>query len=797
MDFLTNIKEDSILLIPNNLRKKILSYISDNKLLINIKIMTFNDLLNGLFYKYTNQAIIEVMKSRPVTFETAKDFINNTYYLNGEKETEEKIKYIKDIKDELDNKGLLIRDPMFIDLLKSKKKMYVFGFTTINKLEELLLDKSSEYIDIEYIETPSHDYKHIAHKLGTLEEEVIYVAEEIIKLISNGIDINKIYISNYSDEYYFSINKIFSLYGLPVHLKDQTKLSDTTIGKYFINNLSNNIEELFNDIYERFNIENNQYNAECYKALFDLINTYYWADNKIEVIDAIKAELKTKNIKSKQYDKEIKIVDITDNMFYDDEYVFLLGFNQKSIPKSYKDEDYLDDAVKTSLMEDTLTQNKASRIRYSNAIKNIKNLTITLKETSLKSKYLPSTLIDNDYIKLEENTITYSNYSDNFNKILYSEKLDDLIKFNDYKEDINDLHKTYTIPYQEYDNSFTEVNPENVKEKLSTKGYSYSSISTYYKCPFRFYLDYFYRLNEFETTFSTLIGTAFHKVLEECITDDTKDIDTIYYNEIESLKDKLPYGKKEEFYTNKVNDELHQIVEAIREQYTHSTHNPNEEEHEKYIEKTTDDLHLNTNIKSIIKGFVDKCMFINNDVVIVDYKTGTSAKIDREHFKYGVTIQLPIYLYLLKNENQNYNIAGMYLQHILTGIPTKKADTLKTRIKLDGITNDDPKIISKFDDSFNKSEIITGLSINKDGEWSNKKRMMSSEEQSEIYDLIKNLIEDCINKTSDAQFDISPIKDDKINGCDYCSYKDICFRKPSDINYINNYEEKEEGELNG
>ena len=99
--------------------------------------------------------------------------------------------------------------------------------------------------------------------------------------------------------------------------------------------------------------------------------------------------------------------------------------------------------------------------------------------------------------------------------------------------------------------------------------------------------------------------------------------------------------------------------------------------------------------------------------------------------------------------------------------------------------------------NINKSEIITGLSINKDGEWSNKNRMMSSEEQSEIYDLIKNLIEECINNTSDAQFDISPIKDDKINGCDYCNYKDICFRKPSDINYINNYEEKEEGEING
>ncbi len=795
MDFLDKIDSDSIILIPNNIKNKVLTYINENKLLINIKIMSFNDLLHGLYYSYTNEAIVNVMRSEKVTFETAKDFIKNTYYLNGENEDKEKIKFIKKIKDDLSSKNLLIKDPLFIDLLKSKEKLYVFGFTTFNNLETSLLDEASKYIKIEKIKTEEKDYKHIAHKLGTLEEEVIYVAEQITKLVNNGIDINNINLANYSDEYYFSINKIFNLYKIPVSLKEQTKLSDTTIGKYFIHNLNNDIESLLEDMYERFDIENNIYNKKVFKKINELINSYYWVNEIIDVIDAIEAEMKTIKISEDHYEKEIRLTEITDNIFSDNEYVFLLGFNQKSIPKSYKDEDYLDDSVKTSLMEDTLTQNKASRIRYSLAIKNIKNLTITLKETSLKSIYLPSTLIDEINIKSEKNEITYSNYSDNYNKLLYSERLDDLIKFNDYKKDIEELHNTYKIPYKEYDNSFTKINSEKVKEKLSTKGFSYSTISTYYKCPFRFYLDYFFRLNEFETTFSTFLGSAFHKVLEECITDESKDIDEVYYNEIEKTKTNLPYGDKEKFYTDKVNEELHFIVENIREQYTHSSHNPNDEEHEKYIEKTTDELKLNTNIKSIIKGFVDKCMFIDNDVIIVDYKTGTSAKMQRDYFKYGVTIQLPIYLYLLKNENKNYNIVGMYLQHILTGIPKSKYDNIKTKMKLDGLTCNDPSKISKFDDSFYKSEVITGLSVNKDGECSKPERMLSQEDEDEIYYMIKNLIEECINNTSDANFDIRPIKDDKVDGCAFCDYKDICFKKPSDIKYINNYD-NEEGDTN-
>ena len=91
--------------------------------------------------------------------------------------------------------------------------------------------------------------------------------------------------------------------------------------------------------------------------------------------------------------------------------------------------------------------------------------------------------------------------------------------------------------------------------------------------------------------------------------------------------------------------ELHFIINTIREQYKHSSHDIQNEWHEKYIEKTTDELGLNTNIKSIIKGVVDKCLFINNDVIIIDYKTGTSATINRKYFEYGIDIYLDLYNY--------------------------------------------------------------------------------------------------------------------------------------------------------
>ena len=81
MDFLNNLENNSILLVPNNIKNKILTYIDDNKLLLNIKLMTFRELKVGLLYDFKSDAIYHVMKSESVSYETAKDFINNTYYL--------------------------------------------------------------------------------------------------------------------------------------------------------------------------------------------------------------------------------------------------------------------------------------------------------------------------------------------------------------------------------------------------------------------------------------------------------------------------------------------------------------------------------------------------------------------------------------------------------------------------------------------------------------------------------------------------------------------------------------------
>ena len=790
MDFLKELEDNSILIVPSIIKNKILDYIDNNNLLINVKLSSFNEFKKGLLFDYTNEALYKVMQIKNVTLETAKDFVENLYYLNESSYEDNKLNELLEIKKELENNNLLIKNELFIDLLKSKSKVYVYGFTVINKFNDYLISLIKNYKDVEIINKNNYDYKHEVIELKNIEDEVQYVAEHIAELIQSGVPMDHIYIANYSEEYYYPINKIFSLYGIPIYLKGTTKLSDTAMGNYFINNLSNDMEKLLNKIKAKYDVDNNKINNKVFNKLFNLVNSYYWADSYLDIKELIEEEMKTVNISNDHFENEITTIDIIDNIFLDDEYVFLLGFNTGSIPKTYKDEDYIEDSIKTPLMETTLD-------------KNIKNLTITYKDVSTTSKYLPSSLIDGNYLYKNEDNIksTYSNYSSKYNKTLYASRLDDLIKFNEEHDDNQILHSTYDIDYKTYNNNFTGINKDKIKDRLEEKGYSYSSVSHYFECPFKYYLNVFFKLEEYTSTFSTLIGGAFHRVLELCLNDDTLDFNEIYDNFIEENKKSLPYGHKEEYFVNDLRNELEFILNTVKEQQSNMI--ITDEWHEKEKEFDAKDLGLNVNIAAKIKGVVDKCIFNGNDVIIVDYKTGSSAKIKRDYFEYGVTIQLPIYLFLLKNINKDFNILGMYLQHILEGLVYKKDNktyeqTKIDRLKLDGLTLDD---MSKLDKTLiidKKEKLIKGIQIKLDGTYQYPQNIITYEDQDKIYDMIKNLLEDCINNTVDGKYDIAPIKDKNVNGCDYCSYKDICYVKADNYNYINGNTEEidasEEGE---
>lgn len=780
MNFLNNLDNNSILIIPTNLKRKILDYIDHNSLLINIKLMSFNDLKKGLLFDYTNETVYYIMKKYKVNYGVSKDYINNLYYLEDKDYSNDKLSFLRDLQNDLEKNNLLVKDKLFINLIKSKKKIYIYGFDYITKFNTHLLDIVRDIAEIEIMSKEKKNYHHDVFEFTTMENEVAYIFEEICNLITKGVSLDKIYIANYSDEYYFTFKRLMKQFNLPIFIKSETSLYSTSIGKYFLDNLDSNLDLLLYKIKKIFNYENNSYNAAVINKLASMLNEYYWVNDIKDIKELVIEEMKFKKINTNHFKEEIVTTKIIDNCFNDDEYVFLMGFNLGSIPKLKRDEDYLSDDIKPSFIENTNEYNKIIKETYLKAIHNIKNLTITYKLASPFSSYLPSFLISDEWLSKVKCHDFVSHYSGDYNKLMLAKKIDNLIKFNESDEYLEILYNNYNINYKSYDNKFTGINNEHLLADINDKIiFSYTNISDYYSCPFKFYLTRVLKIDKFETTLDQFIGSLFHFVLQNSL-DGDMGIDEAYNKYIDEHKDEIEFTNKVNYFLKVLKEEIHFVVKTIKEQYQHSSH-------EKVLCEKRIEIDVDRKIKTKIKGFVDKILVMNNNLLIVDYKTN-NKDVNKDLFEFGIGIQLPIYLYLLKCLDSNYQVAGMYLQHILDlghdyDIKKDFLEEKKKKLKLKGITFGDIDLISKFDDSYDKSEIITSLST-KDGEIRKTKNILNHEEKEELTNLMENLIMKAIDNVSDGMFDIKPIKIEKhADGCDYCNFKDVCYRKFKDYNY--------------
>ena len=400
-------------------------------------------------------------------------------------------------------------------------------------------------------------------------------------------------------------------------------------------------------------------------------------------------------------------------------------------------------------------------------IKNIKNCIITYKLKTPFGTYYPSSIVEelnNEIIKEHNyNNITYSEIND---KINLTKKLDNLIKYNIKDKELETLYENYEIPYNTYDNKYTKIDKNNLLEYINNKLLlSYSSMDNYYHCAFKYYINNILKLNPYEETIYTIIGSLFHHVLEKSLknNDDYKK----YWDEYIST---LTLTNKEKFIINNLEETCKFTVETIKKQLEYSSLKET-----KYEEK----IYINKNTKITFMGIIDKLMYKEeNDktlVAVVDYKTG-STSIDLNKTIYGLSMQLPIYLYLAKNSSfKNVTIAGFYIQNILN----------KDDLKLNGYSTSKKEILEQFDSSYENSNVIKSMRTTKEGNFYSYSKTLNDKEMDNLIDLVDKKIEEAGNNILEANFDINPKKINGINiGCEYCTFKDICFKKEQDSVYL-------------
>lgn len=743
------------------------SFIKKIDKLINIKVITLSELKHKYYFDYDNKAIYFISNKYNCIPEIAKIYIENTYYLKDI--DDEKISFLKEIKSDLDINNLLTYNNLFKEFLKGKE-IVLYNLKYVDKFYKNIFKELEEFSKVTIYNDENNSTVKELYKANNSEEEIAFVCSKITKLIKSGVNINNIKLANVKSDYEFIIRKTFKLFNIPINLPSFETIKSTSLVIKFKELYNSDINETIENLKEFINTKEEN---DIFKIIIIIVNNYLWSNDFMLVKDMVFNDIDNIKTPREKLKNAVEVIEFKKELVSDNDYVFLIGYNEGVIPVNYKDEDYLSDSIKEKLgLSTSFELNENAMNETKDSIRNIKNLIVTYPNHNLSSEIYISSSYEKDLFNEKELNISF-NESNNYNKLKLVSEKDENSKFGTITDNLLKLSSHYKdMKYNSYDNNYKMIDKSKIKDFFKDGlTLSYTSINDYYMCSFRYYLDYVLKVNKFEDTFEATVGSIFHKILSMCFDQDI-DIIRTYENEIENSN--YEFNESEKFFLSILKDELVLIIETIKNQlsYTQLTNSM-------YEKKVVIDVDKDLQIR--FKGFIDKILYNEFNgktvVAIIDYKTG-NPNLNINNTFYGLEMQLPVYIYLIKNEIKDVKIGGFYLQKILnnTTDKEKRLDSLK----LQGYTNSDLDYIDKVDSSFNESKVIKGLRTSSKGFYYYSK-MINDEEIDILYNIVDSKIKEASRNILDSKFDINPKEMNNVNiGCKFCKYKDICFMKPKD-----------------
>lgn len=777
-------KENSIIICNNSVKTNILTECFKQKMLCNYTFINLDDFIKRFTFRITDEAVVFAMKFLNMSYKNTLAIINNIYYIDSEKEyMDEKLVLLSELKKTLIEQGLLEYDLYFKEFINGKNIYLVDQFLDV--LQKDIFTEVSKIADVIYVDIQVGKLSFDVVEFDKYEQEVEWVFGKILDLLLEGEDINNINIINQNPEYNHLIARYSSLYKIPVFIKENESINNHPIVKEFIKNISLMSKE------DALKVVLSHGENYIYNKLISILNRFNFILDDMELIEVVEATLEHTYYEDEIIKDSVKVVDFNKE-FKQEEYVFLIGFNNNKYPKIYLDEEYLGDKYCGQITSTpTIIKNELERNKAIYLLSKINHIEVSYaKNTKTNNVISPLVLFIDGKVISGENAIGKSYDIDNLRLGIL---IDDLINFDIHDQNLDVLFSSFKNDYKTYDNSFDFVDKELLHQKiLNSIKLSYTSLSTFYKCQFRYYLERVLFLKHEKDTNAIMIGNIFHSLLER-YGEEGFDLET--EKEIEYQKISDPSLK---FYFNKLWPDFLLAIKFIDE-FKEQTYLKDELHEQEVNVDYSDDL-----FTKIFTGKIDKIMHKNIDgvdyVSIVDYKTGKDIP-SLDNIEDGFNLQLPVYAYFLAKTSllKNPKILGIYLQRILNNVkPTKTKDLETTKsdaLKLDGYSIVDKQQLELFDGTYQKSKYIKSMSLLKDGSFSRYAKVFSEEDVLRLINTVESLVKEAFLNIEEGLFAINP---KSINGenksCKFCPYLNVCYRKNRDIQ---NIEEKKFNETVG
>ncbi len=744
-------KGSKIIVCPNTEKLRILQSFSRSTEIPDVTFLTKEEFLHQKLFSYNEKAIFYLMKKYSYSIDVCKVYLNALYGIDEKKNYQnEKCKFLKELKIELMKENLLLFHPSFQKSL-SNREVEVRSYYDLDRWEEEAL---SYTLILEEVFKPFDVFQ-----FSTMEEEVNFVCIQISELLKKGIDLSHIFLCNVSEEYYYTIEKLFSYYHIPIMIPYRHSIYGNSIVQKYLKTGEIDVES----------------SNPIVPLLVSTLNSLADLEEGPIQKEILKDTLKHTYYPHKKYQKAVNICELTSRSFGEEDYVFVLGFNQDVLPKMKKDNSYLSDSDKEEYPSYTTVEwNKREKKIVSYVLQKIPNLTVSYKLSSPFSEYYPSYLIDEIGCTVRKDFMDSYSYSNLYNQIRLGEKLDDYRFYGEEKPFLKELQAHYHIPYCTYSNEFQGISKDSYLTHLDYPlKLSYTSFNTYQECKFHYYCKYVLKLDSYEDVFPAFIGSLFHKILSCCFNESFD-----FEKEYQAYLEKRDLSLKEVVLLNRIKKEILSFLSVLKKQ-------KNLTGFDDVLYEQKIEVPIRDDISVSFVGYLDKILYYqkieDTYFAIIDYKTGT-IDTHLEPMKYGLHMQLPVYLYLIHYGKvfQNPIFGGIYYQNILFDYPKWGEETEK-RFFLDGYSTDDISILERLDSTYEESSLIKGMKYS-DEKFDRSAKVLSSEEVDQMVSYTKQKIENTVDEIIEGDFSINPKYYGKENiSCSYCPFQDLCFMKEKDL----------------
>lgn len=775
---LFDILDNSIIIAPNIYKDYILTNINNKS---NIKIIDLNEIKISCYFDFDFKAIDYIVKNYDKSIANAIEIMNTIYFVLSSNFSNEKTDELRSIYESLKKNNLLYINDYYPYLFKNKH-VYIFGYDKeLKELKQVLLTISKVIpLDYTYLDNSFECFNHNLKKFKDKEEELTFVFNQISSLLENNVSLSDIFIYSNDSSYDLLLEKFSKLYNIP--LEKKILLFELPIFKKYISYF---LESSQNEAFLKIQEENDPFNVitKLKDIIISLSNLELSKDDYIAYISSI-----AKSCKVQVNTKQHLLVLSNYRLIKNNQYVFMIGFTDQVYPKIFSDVGYLSDYELTSLLHnDSYELSNIEKRELISFITRTKNLELSYPNSSGSLTLNPSDIINElslpiiDVNPLLEDDSKNVIYSLSHSKLLCGIAYDNERIFGQDSPYLNSYKKD-DIKYLAYDYHYKQINSEYLN-KLSL---SFTSIDCYTSCSFKYFCQYILKINDYEEKFNTIIGDYFHLILKESLNEN--------FNFDEATKDVSCYfsNPKDLMLATNLLKTLKKVV--LKNDYLH-----------KHTSFTT--IYPEIEIKVVIddnttlEGTIDKLMIDEKDKLfaIVDYKTYVK-QFEAKNINMGKDLQIPIYAYLalngLDNEYKKYHLFGLLYQHILP-LPKQLLDIKNFSLLSGVLLNDAKKVKSFINIEEGESEplyqkFLKGVSFTKNGLRTNS-MILSQEAIDGLSDKAKEMVDKVIKNIRTMSYTINPIKESAFtNSCNYCSYKDICFRKSSDfISLVGNDLEEE------